>query len=269
MGTYKIYDGSNWVDPCVNPITIVSSQNTGTINKPVFTQEVVDPFSKSVKYYNGTSWQYMSCCQYCGMHFFKHSGNAGIEYREMCIDAGVKYVEIFLNTELNLGGGLFVGDFSAAQILSHDKSTLLAQTGFFGTNHQVDGIHPPFETYIPPTIGDYTVNTLTIPDVGPATTGTLLVHVTANEFPLYDSSTGGPLHNFDVNTFPISIDPGDHAQKQRKLTYVRSNPNKAEKVWVAIFTNPTPIVIDTFAGYFDYTVKPSVCHYTDFVPGRP
>ena len=52
MGVYKVFDGTNWVDPCVCDIRIRTSDDDW---------KLLEPADCITKYFNGSTWCVLDC----------------------------------------------------------------------------------------------------------------------------------------------------------------------------------------------------------------
>lgn len=60
QSNYKVFDGSDWVDPCNKEIRLLKSiTTTNGVSVPTF--ELLDPENRKIKYYDGTAWIPMKC----------------------------------------------------------------------------------------------------------------------------------------------------------------------------------------------------------------
>lgn len=59
---YKVFDGTNWVDPCTTEIRLLTSLTT-TNGASVPSFELLDPEVRVIKYYDGSQWVRMRCIE--------------------------------------------------------------------------------------------------------------------------------------------------------------------------------------------------------------
>ncbi|MEY2869890.1 MAG: hypothetical protein RIR01_2392 [Bacteroidota bacterium] len=59
---YKVYDGTDWVDPCQTEIRILRPNSTPE-TPPHGTFELLDPEQRVIKYYDGNAWVRMRCIE--------------------------------------------------------------------------------------------------------------------------------------------------------------------------------------------------------------
>lgn len=72
---YKVYDGTDWVDPCQTEIRILRP-NATPASAPHGTFELLDPEDRVIKYYDGGSWVRMRCIEpecFCPTGYTKNS----------------------------------------------------------------------------------------------------------------------------------------------------------------------------------------------------
>lgn len=196
---YKVFDGAAWVSPCDQEIRLL---------KPDGTWQLIDPNADDVKYFDGVNWKPMECEAVidCTQGSLSGSGGPGIYYIPMVVPANVCNVSVTFD---------IYSICDALQIISQDKTTILAQTGFYGA---VDI----------PTVGSY--------NFGPAETNKIYnyqvgggfaqnltapaetLNITANEYPLVNTN---PLN------IPLGINPGNTSETIRTIVWtkgVTANP---------------------------------------------
>ena len=118
MSNFKIFDGTNWVDPCDCAVSILDAGGSQ------FQQ--INPNACTVNYFDGTSWCPIICEPVglqCGGEL-SASGSAGSYYVPFTIPAGVDGIKVTASPYGNPDG------FS---IVTSDKVTKLASIGFAGT----------------------------------------------------------------------------------------------------------------------------------------
>jgi uncharacterized protein (TIGR02145 family) len=199
---YKVFDGTSWVSPCDQEIRILMPDGV--------TWKLLDPTNEDVKYFDGAAWKPMLCIDppppatpiNCTQGSLSGSGSSGIYYIPMTVEANVCDVAITLNVAS-------VPDSLA--ILSADKSTVLIQTGYFGSGANPTpgnynyGLFKPRKiyTYDPTTPTNFSINPL-----APNETLTVL----PNQFPITDTN---PLN------IPNAKNPADQFQTVRTITWTK------------------------------------------------
>lgn len=125
MSRYKIFDGSFWCDPCDKAVNIIKADGTF---------ESIDPNTKTINYYDGTTWKRIFCGLQCG-DSLSLSGATGVFYIPFLKYSGADSVTINITT-------YSVPD--AIQVLNQSKTTVLASSPLYGDD---GSFFPPVGTY--------------------------------------------------------------------------------------------------------------------------
>lgn len=118
MSNFKIFDGTNWIDPCDCNISILNATGSQF--------ELINPGNCYVSYFDGTSWCPI-LCEPSGIQCngeLAVTGFAGAFYVPFTIPAGVSGITVTVSPFGNPDG------FS---IITSDKITKLASIGFAGS----------------------------------------------------------------------------------------------------------------------------------------
>ena len=199
---YKIFDGTNWVSPCDQEVRILMPDGV--------TWQLLDPVNNEIKYFDGTTWKPMLCIDppppavpiNCSQGSLSGSGGSGIYYIPMTLEANVCDISVTLDVSS-------IPD--SITILSADKSTILAQSGYFGSSSNPSpgsynfGLFKPRKifSYDPTVPSNFSINPL-----APNETLTVL----SNQFPITNTN---PLN------IPNSKDPANQTQTVRTITWTK------------------------------------------------
>ena len=226
---YKLFDGANWISPCDQEVRMLMPDGV--------TWQLIDPNNADVNYFDGTVWKRMLCTEpsppvipiTCTTASLSGQGNTGMYYIPMTIGA----------TTCSISVSFFVYQVpDAITLLSFDKSTILAQTGFFGLT-----VGPPSPSYVP-TPGIYTFgpgqslsiyqydpslpapNSFIVDNGAPVETITIL----PQQYPITNTN---PLH------VPNAVNPANPDQTTRIITWTKGPTATAVNIWIRIIGHPS------------------------------
>jgi hypothetical protein len=113
-GKYLVFDGTNWCDPCDKEIRMRSSDGYW---------RHLDPITRDLYYFDGTSWQQITCGLDCGESLPEVSGSKGIYYVPLFMGKNTPAINIHYDPAVAR---------DSFAIVSEDRLTTLVSSGYRG-----------------------------------------------------------------------------------------------------------------------------------------
>lgn len=247
MGSYKVFDGTNWVDICDCNVYVQDATNNFTL---------LDPRNCPTSYWTGTEWCPVACPCNCPSGFTLNPTNGFCENGTtsfLCDVPNACSLGQIYNT-FNTGGifkipiklsantcsiSITMETYSYPDsfgILDINETVYYAQSGFYGGDHVTYGPSVPntVQFYNTPSLGLSPFGGIYVYDTAtgnfvPDTTTVQTMNILTNQF---------PITNTDPNSVPLSIDPGNPGNDIRTITWTKGATANDVTVMLRIVGNP-------------------------------